>query len=232
MARFGLNDAENYGGEGLANFFTLDDDGDKAVVRFMYESLDDISGYAVHTVKNGDKEITINCLRTYEDSVDNCPLCKAGNFQRAKFYFSLYNETKQELQLWSRGKQIVGDLVKTLSQINGPICSGRVEITRHGEKGNKYTKYEFNLLGSDDTTLEDLIGEFGEPTDPVGILIKDYNFDELSNYVTNGTLPGMDNSNNVAYRNNNNNYNNSGNGDNTIRRRGYVPTRGNSNQVY
>lgn len=233
MARFGLNDTDNYGGEGLANFFSLADDGDSAIVRFMYDSLDDISGYAVHRIKTGDdKEIIINCLRSYEDPLDTCPLCANKNFQMARFYFSLYNEDASEIQIWTRGKQIVSELVKCLSQVNGPISGAKIRITRKGEKGDKYTKYLFELVDEDGLELEELIANVGEPTDPVGTLIKDYTFDELNDYVSTGKLPGLDmnnsgSDNNIAYRNTNNN--NNTNTEQPVLRRQYIPGRNNNN---
>lgn len=236
MAGFGLNDASKYGGESLANFFTLADDGDSAIVRFMYDSLEDITGYAVHTIKNGDKEITINCLRNYDDAIDECPLCAARNFQKAKFYLTVYNEDDEEIQIWTRGKQIVPTLVNVLQQISGSICSGRVKITRKGAKGDKYTKYNMELIDTDDLTLEELIENVGEPDNPVGTLIKDFTFDELTEYNNTGKLPGIEFEQQVtvAYRGNNatndnvanNNYNR---GTANPLRRAYTPGNNNFN---
>ena len=55
MARFGVNDAENYGGNGSSSFFSLRNDKDMARVRFMYNGMEDIEGLAVHEVTVDEK---------------------------------------------------------------------------------------------------------------------------------------------------------------------------------
>lgn len=207
MANFNLNEAENYGGNG-GNYFSLKDDGDSAVVRFMYNTLDDIIGYAVHKIKVDDNNSRfVNCLRNYDDPFDNCPLCNARNFQIAKFYFNLYDMSTEEVRLWDRGKTILKNLVPVLSQIKGPICGTPIKVTRHGKAGDQYTKYSFELLSPDDVTLEDL----PEPIDPNENIILSYTKEELEKYISTGSLP------NFEVQKNNSNNDNANN--NSIRRR-------------
>jgi hypothetical protein len=181
----------------------------------MYDTLDDIQGYAIHTIKNGEKEITISCLRNYDEEISNCPLCANKNFQKARLYLSLYNEDDNEIQIWTRGKQIVPEIMKTFTPIQNNVCGGRVKITRKGAKGDKYTKYIMELIDNDGLTLEELIENVGEPTNPMGTLIKDYSFDELTEYNNTGKLPDIEIEQptqvNVAYRGNNFNNNNTNN---------------------
>ena len=80
MARFSYEEAENYGGNGGHGFFALQNDGDVARVRFMYNKLEDIEGYAVHQIELNGKKRYVNCLREYGHPVDDCPLCKKGMF--------------------------------------------------------------------------------------------------------------------------------------------------------
>ena len=94
MARFNVENAEHYGGQGGGGYFSLKNDKDVAQVRFLYDSADDIEGYAVHEVKIGDKKRYVNCLREYGEPVSACPLCEKGLFvQRVprlngiKFFF-------------------------------------------------------------------------------------------------------------------------------------------------
>ena len=221
MANFSVFDAENYGGQG-GNYFSLKDDGDSAVVRFMYNSIDDIEGYAVHRVDVGNNKFRyVNCLREYNDPLDVCPLCAARNFQQAKFYFNLYDLDEEEVKIWERGKQILKSLIPVLQQISGPICGTPVKITRHGQAGDQYTKYDFELLQSDGVTMEDL----PETIDPNEKIILSYTFDEIQNFVKTGRLP---NSETVA-TNTSNNYNGGYNNNNSgaeIRRR--YPTNDNN----
>ena len=111
MAQFNVKDADNYGGE-LQGYFNLKDDGDSAVVRFLYDSIEDITGYAVHKITVGEKDYFINCIRdNYEDPIDNCPLCANRNFQQAKFFFNVFDCETEEAKLWERGKNILKSLI-------------------------------------------------------------------------------------------------------------------------
>ena len=213
MAKFGINDADNYGGNG-AGYFTLKDDGDSAVVRFMYNTVDDIEGYAVHRVDVGNgRNRYVSCLREdYNQPMDDCPLCANRNFQQAKFFFNVFDCETEEAKLWERGKNILKSLIPVLNQIQGPICGTPIRITRRGVSGDMNTRYDFELLAPDGMTMEDL----PEATDPMEAVILTFSTDELNTYVRTGRLPGMEN---VGGNNNsnNNNYNNSN--DNSIRRR-------------
>ena len=51
MARFRHDEADRYGGQGGAGYFRLVNDKDVATVRFMYNGIDDVTGYAVHEVE-------------------------------------------------------------------------------------------------------------------------------------------------------------------------------------
>ena len=61
------------------------------------------------------------------------------------------------------------------------------------------------LIDNDGLTLEELIENVGEPSNPVGTLIKDFTFDELTEYNNTGKLPGIEFEQQVtvAYRGNN-----------------------------
>ena len=60
---FSVLDADNYGGQGGGGYFRLKNDHDTAQVRFLYDSIDDVQGYAVHEIQVGDKKRYVNCLR-------------------------------------------------------------------------------------------------------------------------------------------------------------------------
>ncbi len=233
MAQFGLNDAENYGGNG-AGFFSLKNDGDSKTVRFMYTSVDDIQGYAVHRIDVNGRNRYVNCLREYNEPIDSCPLCKARNFQSGKFFFSLYDIDEDTVLIWDRGKNILKTLVPVLTSIKGDICGTPITITRHGEAGDTNTKYSFELGEPDGVTMEDL----PDPANPLESLVLDYDYDTLNTYVTTGKLPIMntssDNSDNgyanFTPRNNGNANNYTGNAEGQIHRR-YTPTNRGNNTI-
>jgi hypothetical protein len=178
-----IGDAENYVSSG-GNFFKLENDGETAKIRFMYNTIDDVEYTVVHEIDAGDgKKRFVNCLRSYDEPVDNCPLCAAGSRAKPLLFMPIYNEDAKETQIWQRGRSFEG-VISGLCSRYSPLVSTVIEIERHGKKGDKSTTYQPYPGKSDDVTLDDL----PEKPDPVGTIVLDKNFDELSYYVEHGSF--------------------------------------------
>ena len=191
MGRFGVNEADNYGGNGGSNFFSLKNDLDVARVRFMYNSMDDVNGYAVHEVEIDGKKRYVNCLRDYNEPKSKCPMCAANKFQRAKLYIPVYDIDEDEVKIWERGKnffQKMSALCARYATGDTPLVAHVFEIERHGKKGDTQTTYEIFETGCDDTRLEDL----PEVPDIIGGIILDKTTDELEYYLENDCFPNND----------------------------------------
>lgn len=185
MARFNVNEADNYGGNGQSSFFALKNDKDTATVRFMYNTIEDVEGYAVHEIEVDGKKRYVNCLRSYNEPVDACPLCAARYRVLAKLFVTLYDEDTQEIKVWDRGKTFFSKLASLCSRYN-PLVSTPFEIERNGKKGDTNTTYETYALESDGTTLEDL----PEVPELLGTLILDKTYEELEYFLENGEFDG------------------------------------------
>lgn len=186
MGRFNYQDSDNYGNSS-SNFFSLKDDGDVARVRFMYNDLKDVVGYAVHEIEVDGNKRYVNCLRNYNEPKSKCPCCANDYMQRAKLYVPLYNVDTKEVQLWERGKKFLGKLQSICTRYarqDSPLVNHVFEIERHGKKGDTQTTYEIYEVGSDDTTLQDL----PEVIEPLGNVILDKSYDELDSYVRTGSF--------------------------------------------
>lgn len=183
MARFNMNEADNYSTGGGNSFFSLKDDKDTARVRFLYNTVDDIEGYAVHKVAVGDKDRYVNCLRTYNEPLDNCPFCAAQLKVQPKLFLKLYNEDAGECQIWERGKNYYQKM-SSLSNRFSPLYKRVMEIERNGKSGDMHTTYEFYPGDSDDANLDDY-----EPVEPLGAIILDKTFDEMNVYLDTGSFP-------------------------------------------
>jgi hypothetical protein len=194
MAKFNANEIDNYGGNGGGGFFSLKNDKDIATVRFMYNNLDDVQGYAVHEVEVDSKKRYVNCLRNYNDPVDMCPLCAARYRVLAKLFVTLYDEESGEVKIWDRGKTFMSKLSSLCSRYN-PLVGTPFEIERNGKKGDTNATYETYALETDGTTLEDL----PEVPELLGTLILDKTFEELQYFLDNGEFP--DNGEEVPERN-------------------------------
>lgn len=186
MGRFNYQDSDNYGNSS-SNFFSLKDDGDVARVRFMYNDLKDVVGYAVHEIEVDGNKRYVNCLRSYNEPKSKCPCCANDYMQRAKLYVPLYNIDTKEVQLWERGKKFLGKLQSICTRYarqDSPLVNHVFEIERHGKKGDTQTTYEIYEVGSDGTTLQDL----PEVIEPLGNIILDKSYDELDSYVRTGSF--------------------------------------------
>ena len=186
MGRFNYQDSDNYGNSS-SNFFSLKDDGDIARVRFMYNDLNDVTGYAVHEIEVDGNKRYVNCLRNYNEPKSKCPCCANDYMQKAKIYVPLYNVDTKEVQLWERGKKFLGKLQSICTRYarqDSPLVNHIFEIERNGKKGDQQTTYEVYEVGSDGTTLQDL----PEVIEPLGNVILDKSYDELDSYVRTGSF--------------------------------------------
>jgi len=191
MARFMANEADNYGGNGGSSFFSLKDDGDVARVRFMYNNMEDVVGYAVHEVEIDGKKRYVNCLRAYNEPKSNCPFCAENQFQRAKLYIPVYDIDEDEVKMWERGKNFfakMSALCARYSNATTPLVAHTFDVERHGKKGDTGTTYEIYETGVDDTRMEDL----PEVPDVLGTIILDKTAADMEYYLDNECFPNND----------------------------------------
>lgn len=191
MARFTFEDVEKYSSKGGgAGFFKLVNDKDIATVRLLYNNADDIEGFSCHRVEIGDKFRYVNCLRTYRDPIDDCPLCKSGNKPQAKLFIPLYNEDAQEVQVWERGSKFFAKVSGVCSRYGkNPIVSQTFEIERSGKP--KDTQTDYNFYRTDDPADDKTLDDFDMPKILGGIII-DATADDMEYYLDNGEFPSAD----------------------------------------
>lgn len=197
MAKFNANEVENYGGSGGAGYFSLKNDKDTAQVRIMYNTIDDVEGYAVHQVEVDGKKRYVNCLREYNQPVSDCPFCEARNFQLAKLFVPLYDIDDDKVKIWERGKKFFSKIGSICARYSNPtVVSHIFEIERNGKPGDQTTSYEIYETDQDNTTMEDL----PEKPELLGGLILDKSADEMRYYLDNGKFPSDNEENHVVRR--------------------------------
>ena len=207
MAQFSMSEADNYGVSNRGSFFQLKDDKDTARVRFLYEKAEDVPGYSVHVVKIGDRDRYVNCLRTYNEPIDKCPLCAAGNKIKPKLFVKLYNEDAQECQLWERGKQFYS-VLSGLSTRYNPLHDEIIEIERNGKKGDMQTTYQPYPVENSKVNLDDF-----DCPDPIGLIVLDKSAEEMETFIRTGDFGDSDTYKVAQERHNDNN------GEEQVRRR-------------
>jgi len=198
MGRFSMDEAEHYGGQGGGGFFSLKNDKECKQVRFMYDNPDQITGYVVHEVMVDGRKRYVNCLRSYNEPVDNCPFCKNGKLQQPKYFIPLYDIERDKVVFWERGKKFGAQLAGLIKRTPN-LVSQVFEIERNGKPGDTQTTYNFFTIGQpDNTKLTDL----PEIPEVIGGIILDKTEAELNSYLTNGVFPYTnDNAQNGVQRN-------------------------------
>lgn len=179
MARFTINDYENYGG-GSSNYFSLKDNGDTAKIRFLYNDINDVEGVPVHQVQVDGKTVDIACLRTYDEPIDNCPLCKAGYRVIPRLYIPVFDEDAQETKIWTRGRTFFKKLSSLCSRYN-PLVSTVFEVERVGKKGDTNTTYETYPVETDDLIITDF-----PDINPEEFCFEDKTAEEMIKYLETG----------------------------------------------
>lgn len=204
MSRVKIDDFEKYEQSTSSNnkfdFFNLDNDGDSAVVRFMYESLDEIEGVAVHTVSVNGKDRKVACLREYGDPLGNCPFCEAKLSVSPRLFLEMkqYERTPdgraltgaEKTVIWERGRSFIKKLT-ALAANYSPLCDYFFIVTRCGKKGDTNTSYEvLEYRGDSSKVVDRALSE--EPYDPVGTLVWDKNYEEMKVYLETQNFPRND----------------------------------------
>ena len=188
MAVFKSGEEKNYGGQGGGGFFSINNDKEVKQVRFLYNTVDDIEGMSVHKVEVNGKERYVNCLREYNQPVDDCPFCREHKPVQARLFVPVYNVDEDAVQIWDRGKTMFQKMTSFCSRYSNEkthIVNNLCEVERNGKPKDKKTTYEIYYVDRDDTELEDL------PDAPkiLGGFVLDKTADDMEYYLENNEFP-------------------------------------------
>ncbi len=211
MGKISFNDLDaavaatssNEGSGSDIGFFTLKNDGDEAVVRFMCDSVDDFDIQMVHNITLGNKYRKVACLRDPRDPIDNCPMCAAGIQLTTRFFIRLisYNKVADpqtgnvmivpKAMVWERATSYAKTLKSYLDNY-GPLSDVICKIIRHGAAGDMKTTYEIvpNLskqIYRDDIYVKDpsLFGTF----ETIGSIVMKKDYKEMTTFIATGSFP-------------------------------------------
>ena len=128
-------------------YFSLKKDQDEAIVRFMIDSPEDFDIVVVHQAKVGNFKRSVNCIRSAQDPVENCPLCEAGYKVGFRFYIRLIEYLPDEQgnivgvpKIWERSSMYV-QTFNDLLQEYGKLSDCVFKVKRNGAPGSKETVY-------------------------------------------------------------------------------------------
>ena len=163
MAYVNFNDIDfnaegNYGSGSEIKFFSLKQDKESAVVRFIQSTTDDFEIVAVHEVEvqtqNGVSKRKVNCLRGANDPLEKCPFCETNQKLQRKFFVHLvkYEQTQSGIvgtpMVWERPLSFAKDLANKIQTYGGKLSDHIFKITRNGAPRDKNTTYTVDYLPS------------------------------------------------------------------------------------
>lgn len=142
---------EKYKTTGNNEFFTLADDGDSAIVRFLYSSLEELDWFVVHEVEIGGKKRWVQCTEEAD-----CPLCERLGRPQLKLFIQLIQKGREDtVMTWERGQKFVPQMIELFE--NYPNLNEHIfEIERKGKKGDANTKYIIHHLAHSPLQEDDM----------------------------------------------------------------------------
>lgn len=157
--------------QGGSSYFKLGD-GETAKVRFLYNSIEEITYEGVHEVNTPDGQYArISCGRLPSDPMDNCKWCQQGSRPVSRVVIPLFNLQSNEIQYWVRTQSYVDEtLIPALQGIpqGQPIPGQTFTVKRTGQQlQTKYSIVVDMTMPNDGKTKT----SFGEVKDPYEINI-------------------------------------------------------------
>lgn len=186
------DEVDNYKPQSDFDFLQLKDDGDIAKVRFYIESLDDVKMYVVHrvTAKNG-KTRYVNCLRTYDKPIDDCPFCREALQNKelkteVKMFLPVLDMDDNRVKIFERGRTFYKELEGHVRR-NAPLSNFPCEIERCGAKGSTDTVYKvYPLAQEKDNTM---IKDMPEQPELLNGYILEMDIQQMEDFLSTGVFP-------------------------------------------
>ena len=190
--------AENQQYSNNVEFFALGDDGDEAVVRFMYDSTASFNIMTVHDVEiGGGKWRKVNCIRDPQQPTDMCPLCASGNSITNKFFIRMIVYKRDESgkivakpMVWERGFSYATRL-KSLIDEYGPLTQELFKIKRNGARRSMDTTYDILYCSpkvynsAEYPMVEDAFKDYNE----LGTIVLNKDAVAMNTFLATGSFP-------------------------------------------
>lgn len=198
---------------GNVGFFSLKNDGEKALVRILYTDPSEFEIYREHTITTVDSRIrSVNCLRENDavDPIEKCPFCVSNEPRRDRFYIKMLQYTVDkngnvvvEAKIWDRPFSFAKKIISKLSEY-GPLTDCLVFIKRLGAKGDKNTTYEIDYAVAENKSPEryPLKPELFDGYNVLGLRVLNKTAEDMTAFLNSGEFPvkksGNDNKDDYA----------------------------------
>lgn len=190
MAKVKRDEVKNFSTAG--NYFQLKDDGDSALVRFLFDKEEDVDKFirSVHVLEKDNRSIDVDCIRTPEDPIENCPFCQEKIRLQIRFYIPLWDMDKEKVVWWTRSRGFIEKVIKQIREVDSESIAGTpFKIIRSGKAGSFDTSYEFiqQAKKADDKFVEDFVNP--DELDPKEAGLIELDEKGMESYLDTGKLP-------------------------------------------
>lgn len=212
MGRINIDDVEKMQPSQQNNdfgFFSLRNNKDRAIVRFLHNNLRDVEVLAVHYVKGKDgKTKAVSCLRDVNDPIDKCPLCASGNNPLSiRYYFHLLEYKQDEStgewvgvhRAFDRGRTF-SQTLETIASMYNPLHSCVCIIERIGDAKSRDTTYNVLPLPPQEAAKYGYYEDDLDYTPVLGTLIPEKSAEEIQHFLQTGEFESNSDSNGVQAR--------------------------------
>ena len=179
------------------SFFSLREDGQEAIVRFMHDSPNDFDVVGVHRMTVGDKFRTYNCIGSQDDPSKDCPLCASGNARSYRFYIHLIEYVRGEdgqivgiPKIWERSTSYINKFINLINEY-GQLSDVVFKVKRNGATGSTDTTYDILFANPNvyRTEFYKKDTKAFENYKAIGTVVYNYDKDKLAELVpTNGEV--------------------------------------------
>lgn len=179
-------------------FFSLANNNDEAVVRFIEDSSDNFEILSVHRATVNGKSRSISCVRGDHDPINACPFCESGNPISRRIFIKMIQYIKNpdgtitaQPVMWERPANFAFTLQSYIDNY-GPLSDIVCKVIRHGVKNDVHTTYEIVPNLSKAIYRDDLYVCDKTPFQNytvLGRIVMDRTADEISQYLATGDFP-------------------------------------------
>lgn len=201
MAQINLNDV--FTGNSSVNsnqvgFFSLQNDGDEAVVRFLVDSVEDLEILTVHDIRIDGRFRQVSCLRDPREPMENCPLCARGERVKQVVFIKMlqYEQTPNGIEVkpvvWQRSASAYAFRMKGYLDNYGPMSNILCKVIRHGARGDMQTTYDIiPNLNPQQFPQEQypITTEAFNDYKALGRVVLEKDFNEVNEFVNTGHFP-------------------------------------------
>ena len=172
-------------------YFSLKNDKDKTIVRFMVDSTADVFIIAGHRLNVGGRQRLVSCKRDPRDPVEACPACAAGKRLQYRVYVPLIEYTRDDSgnivatpRVWERPSSFM-DTIENKIEEYGPLKDVLFRVTRNGEKGSTDTTYSIDYCRPEvyKPELYPVDAAAFDGFKVIGTMVPDFDYDKLEEIV-------------------------------------------------